>query len=49
MGKLSLIGVFYIILRIVGPIVCVIKAKSLSRNVFGWEFFGFAGALIAMF
>ncbi len=49
MEKFNLIGIFYIILRIAGPIVCGIKAKSLNRNIFGWVFFGFATPLIAMF
>ena len=49
MEKLNLIGIFYIILRIAGPIVCGIKAKSLNRNIFGWAFFGFVTPLIAMF
>lgn len=48
MEQLNLIGIFYIILRIAGPIVCGIKAKSLNRNIFGWAFFGFAAPLIAM-
>ena len=37
-----------LLLKIVGVIVCVRKAKSLYRNQFGWGFFGFISPIIAM-
>lgn len=37
-----------LLLKIVGIIVCVRKAKSLHRNQFGWGFFGFISPIIAM-
>lgn len=44
-------GVFVIlglVLRIVGTIVCVNKAKELNRNQGSWGFFGFVLPIIAM-
>ena len=44
-------GVFFIIvliLRIVGVIVCVNKAKELNRSTGGWGFFGFVSPILAM-
>lgn len=37
-----------LILRIIGIIVCLKKAKELNRNTGGWGFFGFASPIIAM-
>ena len=43
-------GVFLIqlVLRTVGVIVCVNKAKSLNRSPGGWGFFGFVSPIIGM-
>ena len=37
-----------LILRIIGVLVCVNKAKELNRDTGGWGFFGFALPIIAM-
>ncbi|OBX22200.1 MULTISPECIES: hypothetical protein [Bizionia] len=37
-----------LILRIVGVLVCVNKAKELNRSTGGWGFFGFVSPIIAM-
>ncbi|MFP4846083.1 hypothetical protein [Winogradskyella sp. PE311] len=37
-----------LILRIVGVMVCVNKAKELNRSTGGWGFFGFISPIIAM-
>ena len=39
--------IIQLILRIVGVIVCVNKAKSLNRNTGGWGFFCFVSPIIA--
>ncbi len=37
-----------LILRIIGVLVCVNKAKELNRDTGGWGFFGFVLPIIAM-
>lgn len=37
-----------LILRVVGVIVCVNKAKELNRSAGGWGFFGFVSPILAM-
>jgi len=37
-----------LILRIVGVMVCVNKAKELNRSTGGWGFFGFVSPILAM-
>jgi len=37
-----------LVLRIVGAVVCVNKAKQLNRSEGGWGFFGFVSPIIAM-
>ena len=37
-----------LILRLVGIIVCVNKAKELNRSQGGWGFFGFIMPIVAM-
>ena len=37
-----------LILRIVGILVCVNKAKELNRSEGGWGFFGFLMPIVAM-
>lgn len=44
-------GIFIIlglVLRIIGTIVCVNKAKELNRSTSGWGFFGFVSPILAM-
>jgi hypothetical protein len=36
------------VLRIVGVLVCVNKAKELNRSTGGWGFFGFVSPILAM-
>jgi hypothetical protein len=40
--------IIQMILRLVGIIVCVNKAKELNRSQGGWGFFGFLMPIIAM-
>jgi len=40
--------IFQMILRLVGIIVCVNKAKELNRSQGGWGFFGFIMPIVAM-
>lgn len=40
--------IFQFILRIVGLIVCINRAKELNRSEGGWGFFGFIAPVIAM-
>jgi hypothetical protein len=40
--------IFMMILRLVGIIVCVNKAKELNRSQTGWGFFGFFMPIVAM-
>ena len=40
--------VLQLVLRLVGIIVCVNKAKALNRNTGGWGFFGFCMPIVAM-
>ena len=47
-GSAAIFMVFSLILRIVGAIVCVNKAKELNRSTGGWGFFGFFMPIIAM-
>lgn len=42
------IVIFQLILRIVGTLVCVNKAKNLNRSTGGWGFFGFVSPIIGM-
>lgn len=44
-GVFTLIG---LIIRIIGVVVCVNKAKELNRSEVGWGFFGFFLPIIAM-
>ncbi|SFJ32620.1 hypothetical protein [Olleya namhaensis] len=37
-----------LILRVIGVLVCVNKAKELNRDTGGWGFFGFVLPVIAM-
>lgn len=37
-----------LLIRLVGVIVCVRKAKKLNRNLFGWGVFGLISPIIAM-
>ncbi len=39
---------FQLLLRVVGTIVCVNKAKELNRSTGGWGFFGFVSPILAM-
>tara|TARA_R110002050_G_scaffold204522_4_gene340185 strand:- start:112025 stop:112231 length:207 start_codon:yes stop_codon:yes gene_type:complete len=40
--------IIQLILRVVGIIVCVNKAKDLNRSQGGWGFFGFVSPILAM-
>lgn len=40
--------IIQMILRLVGIIVCVNKAKELNRSQGGWGFFGFIMPIVAM-
>lgn len=40
--------ILQLVLRIVGIIVCVNKAKELNRSETGWGFFGFLMPIVAM-
>lgn len=40
--------IIQLVLRVVGIIVCVNKAKELNRSQGGWGFFGFVMPIIAM-
>lgn len=42
------IVIIQLILRVVGAIVCVNKAKELNRSEGGWGFFGFISPILAM-
>jgi hypothetical protein len=44
----GVIVVLIIILRVVGLLVCVNKAKELNRSQGGWGFFGFVSPILAM-
>lgn len=44
-GVYTLIG---LIIRIIGVVVCVNKAKELNRSEVGWGIFGFILPIIAM-
>ena len=44
----GVVVIIQLILRIVGAVVCVNKAKSLNRSTGGWGFFGFVMPIIAM-
>lgn len=47
-GAEPVILIFTLLLRIVGAVVCVNKAKELNRSTGGWGFFGFFLPVIAM-
>ena len=47
-GSAAIFMVFSLILRIVGAIVCVNKAKELNRSTGSWGFFGFLMPIVAM-
>ncbi len=44
----GVIVILIIILRVVGLLVCVNKAKELNRSQGGWGFFGFVSPILAM-
>lgn len=44
----GVIVLFQLILRVLGIIVCVNKAKELNRSTGGWGFFGFVSPILAM-
>jgi len=44
----GVIIIIQLVLRIVGAVVCVNKAKSLNRSTGGWGFFGFVSPILAM-
>ena len=44
----GIILIIQLVLRIVGVVVCVNKAKELNRSAGGWGFFGFVSPIIAM-
>lgn len=44
----GIVVIIQLILRIVGAVVCVNKAKELNRSTGGWGFFGFVMPIIAM-
>ena len=46
--KDGVIVILIIILRVVGLLVCVNKAKELNRSQGGWGFFGFVSPILAM-
>lgn len=44
----GVVVILILILRIVGVLVCVNKAKELNRSTGGWGFFGFISPILAM-
>ncbi len=50
MGKFGTVEyiIVTLILRVVAPVVCALRAKKLNRNTFGWALFGFFAPLLAM-
>ncbi len=50
MGKFGTVEyiIVTLILRVVAPVVCALKAKTLKRSIFGWSLFGFFAPLLAM-
>ncbi|WP_439128447.1 hypothetical protein [Polaribacter sp.] len=44
----GVVVILILILRIVGILVCVNKAKELNRSTGGWGFFGFISPILAM-
>lgn len=44
----GVVVIIQLVLRIVGTVVCVNKAKSLNRSTGGWGFFGFVSPILAM-
>lgn len=44
----GVVVIIQLVLRIVGTLVCVNKAKELNRSQGGWGFFGFVSPIIAM-
>ena len=47
-GSAAIFLVFSLILRIVGLLVCINKAKELNRSTGGWGVFGFLMPIVAM-
>ena len=47
-GSGAMLMLFYLVIRIVGAVVCTNKAKELNRSTGGWGFFGFCMPVIAM-
>jgi len=47
-GSAAIYMLFTLVLRIIGVIVCVNKAKELNRSSGGWGFFGFLMPIVAM-
>ncbi|MFV9551433.1 hypothetical protein [Algibacter sp. PT7-4] len=44
----AFVAIAQIVLRVVGVLVCVNKAKALNRSQSGWGFFGFVMPVIAI-
>ncbi len=44
----GVVVIIQLVLRIVGTVVCVNKAKELNRSTGGWGFFGFVSPILAM-
>lgn len=44
----GVITIIILVIRVVGILVCVNKAKELNRSEGGWGFFGFVAPIIAM-
>jgi hypothetical protein len=44
----GVVVIIQLVLRIVGIVVCVNKAKELNRSTGGWGFFGFVSPILAM-
>lgn len=47
-GQQMMFVIIGLVLRIVGAVVCVDKAKSLNRSTTNWGIFGFFMPIIAM-
>lgn len=48
MNEGAIIFIIQLILRVVGLLVCINKAKELNRSQSGWGFFGFVSPILAM-
>lgn len=44
----GLVVMLGLVVRVIGVIVCVNKAKQLNRPTGGWGFFGFVSPIVAM-